>query len=53
VWSPDGRYIAFSSRREGGTRIYMMLAADGKITGSLTEGDGNDTNPAWSWWIGG
>jgi len=53
VWSPDGRYIAFSSRREGGTRIYMMLAADGKITGSLTEGDGDDTNPAWSWWIGG
>ena len=53
VWSPDGRYIAFSSRREGGTRIYMMLAADGKITGALTEGDGNDTNPAWSWWLGG
>lgn len=53
AWSPDGRYIAFSSRREGRTRIYMMLAADGKITGSLTEGDGNDTNPAWSWWIGG
>ena len=53
VWSPDGRYIAFSSRRGGSTRIYMMLAADSKITGSLTEGDGNDTNPAWSWWIGG
>ena len=53
VWSPDGRYIAFSSRRGGSSRIYMMLAADGKITGPLTEGDGNDTNPAWSWWIGG
>jgi TolB protein len=53
AWSPDGRYIAFSSRRGGSTRIYMMLAADGKITGALTEGDGNGTNPAWSWWIGG
>jgi len=52
-WSPDGRYLAFSSRRGGRSRIYMMLAADGKITGSLTEGDGNDTNPSWSWWIGG
>jgi TolB protein len=53
TWSPDGRYIAFSSRRGGRSRIYMMLAADGKITGSLTQGDGNDTNPSWSWWIGG
>jgi TolB protein len=53
TWSPDGRYIAFSSRRGGDTRIYMMLAADGKITGALTEGDGDDTSPAWSWWIGG
>lgn len=53
VWSPDGRFIAFSSRRGGTSRVYMMLAANGKITGALTEGDGNDTNPAWSWWIGG
>jgi TolB protein len=53
VWSPDGRYIAFSSRRGDNSRIYMMLVANGKITGSLTEGDGDDTNPAWSWWIGG
>ncbi|MGH7836476.1 MAG: Tol-Pal system beta propeller repeat protein TolB, partial [Candidatus Binataceae bacterium] len=52
-WSPDGRYLAFSSRRDGRSRIYMMLAADGKITGPLTEGDGDDTNPSWSWWIGG
>jgi TolB protein len=53
TWSPDGRYLAFSSRRGGGSRIYMMVAADGKITGPLTEGDGNDSNPSWSGWIGG
>jgi TolB protein len=53
AWSPDARYIAFSSRRGGQTKLYLMLAADGKITGSLTEGDGNDTNPSWSGWIGG
>ncbi len=53
TWSPDGRYLAFSSRRGGGSHIYMMLAADGKITGALTEGEGNDSNPSWSGWIGG
>jgi TolB protein len=53
AWSPDGRYLAFSSRRGGHSRIYMMLAADGKITGPLTEGEGNDSNPSWSGWIGG
>lgn len=53
TWSPDGRYLAFSSRRGGRSRIYMMVAADGKVTGPLTEGEGNDSNPSWSGWIGG
>jgi TolB protein len=53
TWSPDGRYLAFSSTREGDSRIYLMLAADGRVIGPLTEGEGNATNPSWSWWIGG
>lgn len=53
AWSPDGRYLAFASRRGGGSHIYMMLAADGKITGTLTQGEGNDSNPSWSGWLGG
>jgi TolB protein len=53
TWSPDGRYIAFSSTREGESRIYLMLAADGRVIAPLTEGEGNDTNPSWSWWLGG
>jgi TolB protein len=52
AWSPDGRYIAFSSNRGGGSRIYLMRARDGYIIAPLTEGHGNESNPAWSWWMG-
>jgi TolB protein len=52
-WSPDGRYLVFSSNREGRARVYLMLAADGRVISPLTEGEGNDTNPSWSWWLGG
>lgn len=51
-WSPDGRYIAFSSTREGSSRIYIMQADNPKIISALTEDDGDDTTPAWSWWLG-
>ncbi len=51
-WSPDGRYIAFSSMREGRARIYIMQADNPKIISALTEDDGDDTTPAWSWWLG-
>jgi len=55
VWSPDGRYIAFSSRRAGRSRIYMVPLIDGHIgtISPLTEGEGNDTSPSWSWWLEG
>jgi len=52
TWSPDGRYLAFSSTREGDAQVYLMLAADGRVIAPLTEGEGNATNPSWSWWIG-
>src|SRR5215469_1874337 len=51
-WSPDGRYIAFSSTRSGRSRIYVLMVTNQKIIGPLTEGKGDDTCPAWSWWLG-
>ncbi|MHB8383043.1 MAG: Tol-Pal system beta propeller repeat protein TolB [Candidatus Binataceae bacterium] len=51
-WSPDGRYIVFSSTRGGHARIYLLMVQTGKIISALTEGKGNDTSPAWSWWLG-
>jgi TolB protein len=54
-WSPDGRYITFSSKRGGRSRIYIVPLIDGligKVT-PITEGEGNDTSPSWSWWLEG
>jgi TolB protein len=51
-WSPDGRYIAFSSTRRGNSHVYILQVESHKIISSLTEGNGNDTTPAWSWWLG-
>jgi TolB protein len=51
-WSPDGRYLAFSSTRGYKSRIYIMLVGNRKIISALTEGNGNDSCPAWSGWLG-
>jgi TolB protein len=51
-WSPDGRYLAFSSTRSGRSRIYILQVESRKIISPLTEDNGNDTTPAWSWWLG-
>jgi TolB protein len=50
-WSPDGRYIAFSSTRARRSRIYIMMVSNRKIISALTEGKGDDSCPAWSWWL--
>jgi len=42
-WSPDGRYLVFSSR--GRLRI---ASKDGRSVKQLTGGGGDDTSPAWS-----
>jgi TolB protein len=52
TWSPDGRYLAFSSTRNGGWRTFLMLVDEARVISPLTEGEGNDTNPSWSWWLG-
>jgi TolB protein len=51
-WSPDGRYLAFSSTRSHNSRIYIMMVGNRKIISALTEGNGNDSCPVWSWWLG-
>jgi TolB protein len=46
-WSPDGSLIAFSSTREGQSRIYVMTA-NGMEQRRLLVLSGEQTNPSWS-----
>lgn len=46
-WSPDGRYLAFSSNRDGGYHIYMMTAG-GRNQRRITFQDGQQSSPNWS-----
>jgi len=48
AWSPDGRYIAFSSLRNvGRPRIYLLDLQDGSVK-RLSETYSFDWQPAWS-----
>jgi TolB protein len=46
-WSPDGRRIAFTSKRDGNSEIYVMNA-DGSGQRNLTRNLAGDARPAWS-----
>jgi len=46
-WSPDGRQIAFASRRDGIFQIYAM-SAEGSNLRRLTKHNAEDSNPAWA-----
>jgi TolB protein len=50
-WSPDGRYLLFSSTRNGRNNLFLMQVESGKIISALLEDRGDDTSPAWSWWL--
>jgi len=47
AWSPDGRKLAFVSRRDGNSEIYVMNA-DGSAQENLTRQPANDGHPGWS-----
>ncbi len=46
-WSPDGKQIAFASRRDGNAEIYVM-DADGANPQNLTNNPLYDYSPSWS-----
>jgi TolB protein len=45
-WAPDGLHIVYTSRRNGRTQIFSMLA-DGTVVRQLTN-SGNNTQPVWA-----
>jgi Tol biopolymer transport system component len=47
AWSPDGRRIAFVSRRDGNAEVYVM-SADGSGLRNLTRNPARDVRPSWS-----
>ena len=48
AWSPDGRYLAFSSACRGDTRhLYLWDRETDQVKG-LTDGPSTDSYPAWS-----
>ena len=48
VWSPDGNRIAFSSRRNGKTGIYLKSADNSRAEELLLESDGPMAPMSWS-----
>jgi serine/threonine protein kinase len=45
-WSPDGRRIVFSSRRDGNVEVYIMNS-DGTGQRPLTTNEANDSSASW------
>lgn len=45
-YSPNGRHIAFTSTRAGGTQVYT-IGRDGRGARRITR-EGNNTSPSWS-----
>ncbi|MBX3439497.1 MAG: PD40 domain-containing protein [Planctomycetaceae bacterium] len=46
-WSPDGRWIAFTSTRDGNQEVYVARP-DGSDRQRLTDNAGIDAHPTWS-----
>jgi len=47
-WSPDGRYIAFSSNRLGGNHHIFIANANGENQRQITFFKGNQLSPSWA-----
>lgn len=53
VFSPDGKWIAFTGTQDGNSNVYLIPSEGGTIT-QLTFFDGSDAVESWSWdskWI--
>ena len=46
-WSPDGKYIVFSSSRTGSNYNIHIMKADGSNTYMITSDSDHDFNPSW------
>ena len=47
AWSPDGRKIAFATKRDGNLEVYVMNA-DGSGQRNLTRSPWNEGSASWS-----
>lgn len=47
-WSPDGRYIVFSSNRDGGGYNLYIMTSNGQNQRRITFIKGDNTAPSWS-----
>jgi len=47
VWSPNGKEIAFCSRRSGSNLDIYVMDTTGKVLQQLTDSPGDDFNPSW------
>lgn len=48
LYSPDGKWIAFTATQDGNPNVYVMPSEGGKIT-QLTFHSGSDVVESWSW----
>ncbi len=48
VWSPDGRSIAFTSKRSGRSEVYVANADGSNVRRLIDAGSDRTLNPAWS-----
>jgi len=46
TWSPDGRYVAFTSTRTGSSQLWIMTA-DGRVQNRVSTGKGGYITPHW------